>query len=131
MTIVERPDPMEFRQFLLGGGSVQFVVEPSDVDPDAATLSMLPFSALLSGFQIPRDFTKSPSQGAFAEALDADTWPDIERLIARRGGTISYRLLFPGLFQATCLIAQGKVPDTGALKRGEGDVGHLSAAPHR
>lgn len=115
MTIVERPYAAEFQQFLRHGGAVIFIVEPDDVDPAGAALSRLPIMTQINGFQIPHVPVDPIDGTARTDLFTTEKWSDIEQWVVRRGGTISYRLLYPGFFQATCLITLGGAPGLPAL----------------
>jgi len=104
------------------------VIGACDVDPDGSILTHLPYNTLISGFQIPREFDDPITPHSLADALTRDAWRDIEKLVVRRGGTINYRLVSPGIYQATCLIALGKIRDVGELTACQGGTSQFSAS---
>jgi hypothetical protein len=128
MTIIERPGIEEFQRFFCKGGSIQFVISASDVDPDGNILAHLSLQTLAGGFQIPREFDEPLTHRSLAEAMAGDAWREFEKLIAGRGGTINYRLVSPGLYRAACLIALGKIGDYGDPAPGQDGAAHFSAS---
>jgi hypothetical protein len=108
MSIRARPSETDFRRCLLDGGIIRFVVETADIDPEGRRLGDVPLDALLYGFQLPRLPKGQASTRWLSIAIKSDDWQTVEAAILRRAGSITYRQVGRGLFEATCLISVGQ-----------------------
>ncbi|GAB2561557.1 hypothetical protein ISP15_09810 [Dyella jejuensis] len=111
MAIRARPSESDFRRFLLEGGTIRFVVEAADIDPEGTILRDVPADALLYGFQLARMPPRRTTERWLSNAIKSEHWSTIEEIVLRRAGSITYRQVARGLFEATCFIAMGQTDE--------------------
>lgn len=95
----------QYQDFLVNGGSLTFVIEAKDIDPSGSFENFeLIKPYLYTGFELrPSSIIHEPKEAAQI-LVHGDSWTRVVTKVYRSGGTIIYKKLATGDFQAICSI---------------------------
>lgn len=105
MTVLVWPNGEIYKNFLSGGGSVRFELEPQDISNNGDFEKAALLRPLLdAGFELLPPIATGDAEQATPLSLYGGTWHDIQCQVYGRKGTIRYKRLEAGRYEAMCTV---------------------------